>query len=667
MIDQVFPSATPARRLDSRLIAPLRVFHALLRPVPNRAAWQWADENRSLPSHSASPGPWDSSITPWIKTITEAIHSGKYRRIVSIQGSQTSKTDGVCICSMGHIAADKGVPQLFIGPTRNNVEYISRNRLGPMIASVPALYDGLLKGQKDRLTEKIVNGVPIAMGWAGSATELASRPVYIVYLDEVDSMAEIPGQGHPVFIAEARIATYRHAGGCSVITGTPTSGLVATEIDPVSKLRFWAHSDPAEVGSFIWRLYQEGTTHHWATPCPDCGEYFVAYLDGLYIPDDATPRQARQEARLVCPNCGSMLEDKVKGQMNARGVYIAPGQTIEGGAVIGSPPESSVWSGWISGLWSPWVPWGERAEKLVEARLTGSESMIQPVYNTDFGQPYSQSGGSVDWRMLNARKMPYKRGEVPAAAHVIIGAVDVQSDRLEMLVVGFGSAMESYVIDWKTIRGNTREADVWSRLDEYRYLDYGGKIIERLGIDYGYAESKSHVVAFCERHSRWAVPMLGKRELVEMARKKRLDVSTFGKNAKRGVSVWFWDNNRAKSDVYARFEWPADQPGGFFLPDNADDYLLKHLTAEIKIEGSSEWRKLRRNDYLDCLAMSWVLAWVIKVRKLRVHEAAAAQSPPPDMADSAGTAPKPPPPYFQPVESAPQLPRIARMPGFARR
>ena len=63
------------------------------------------------------------------------------------------------------------------------------------------------------------------------------------------------------------------------------------------------------------------------------------------------PAQAKREARLLCPECGSLLEDKHRNSMNCAGKFLPKGDL-----------ESSTASFWVSGLASPW-----RADLLVVA------------------------------------------------------------------------------------------------------------------------------------------------------------------------------------------------------------------------------------------------------------------------------------------------------------
>lgn len=55
---------------------------------------------------------------------------------------------------------------------------------------------------------------------------------------------------------------------------------------------------------------------------------------------------------------------------------------------------------------------------------------------------------------------------VPDAVVIIVAGVDVQMDRLEVEIVGFGKGEESWSLEYHNLPGNPAEPDVWLRLDE---------------------------------------------------------------------------------------------------------------------------------------------------------------------------------------------------------
>jgi phage terminase large subunit GpA-like protein len=55
---------------------------------------------------------------------------------------------------------------------------------------------------------------------------------------------------------------------------------------------------------------------------------------------------------------------------------------------------------------------------------------------------------------------------VPDTVVVIVAGVDVQMDRIEVEIVGWGRGEESWSLEYHSLPGNPAEPDVWQRLDE---------------------------------------------------------------------------------------------------------------------------------------------------------------------------------------------------------
>jgi len=186
----------------------------LASPPPQIAPWEWAEKHRILPKDSAEPGPMRATRTPWVKPITEAIINPFVREVITVQGSQTSKTDGVLLSTIGLHAHYYGSPMMLFAPTEDAISRISI-RLHRMFESVPEIWDAVDKRNKSKYLF-IVNSVPIILGWGGSASQVASQPAKIVLFDELDRLKDIPGEGNAWQLTKARKSAN------SAPTATPT-------------------------------------------------------------------------------------------------------------------------------------------------------------------------------------------------------------------------------------------------------------------------------------------------------------------------------------------------------------------------------------------------------------------------------------------------------------
>lgn len=610
-------------------------------------------------------------MIPFVRACVDS----RYEMVVGVMASQVGKTDGQ-LNVVGCRLDDDPAPVLWVGPTRKNVEQIIEPRFDGMVRSCRSLAPKLATGKDNTKTLKKIAGTTFRLAWAGSATELASDAAALVMVDERDRMKDIPGEGDPVGMAKARVATF--ADGLVVVSSSPSIGSVTTYEE--GGLERWEVADPDDIHSPVWALWQQGTRHEWAWPCPECDKYFIPRFRLLWWPEKATPAQAKREARLACPNCGSLLEDHQKPEMNRRGREVAPGQTVtKKGTVKGQPPETDTYSLWVSGLASPWRTWGQAASEWLKAVRSGSPGKIQVELNTTFGELYSVAGEAMDWQLVANKRRDYKFDQVPAFTRKIIMTVDVQKDRFFYTIRGWGAGMESALIRHGELIGETEYDDAWNELDAFRDVEFDGRRIDLCLVDSGYRPGDSwrrpdnQIYAFCRRHRGWARAVKGQPRQDKPIRAARIDVTLRGKTYKKGLQLWHVDTDNFKSWVHARLEWPDNQPGDWHLPIDADDDYCRQIVSETRVpkpSGAVVWVRLRKNNhYLDCEMMQAAGAQMLQIWRLRgpgpEDEAQAEEEPEPDpkkkTARKKGKAKKPPPlPTRQPAAKRKEKPKRRR-------
>jgi phage terminase large subunit GpA-like protein len=252
-------------------------------------------------------------MIPW----SAAVHRGGYRRVVAVTSAQSGKTDSM-LDIIGARLDQRPAPILYVGPTKEFLTDQFEPRLMALLDEADTLANKVVRGRRMKKTLKHVAGVRLRLAHAGSSTALKSDPAALALIDEYDEMmANVKGQGDVLGLVEARGETY--ADFVTAITSTPARGLVEIEPDDTSGLEFWARSAPDDLESPIWKLWQEGTRHHWAWPCKHCTEFFIPRFKQLRWPERATPAQAKQAATLECPRCGGQHSEADKVWMNARG------------------------------------------------------------------------------------------------------------------------------------------------------------------------------------------------------------------------------------------------------------------------------------------------------------------------------------------------------------
>jgi phage terminase large subunit GpA-like protein len=542
--------------------------------------------------------------------IGEACGQASLKRIVAVMGSQMGKTAGL-LNVIGQRLHDNPAPLMYVGPTRNHIEKVIEPKVMELFRGVTTLWDTLDKGKKQSKTYKRVNGGSLRLAWAGSATELASDHALLVFVDEIDRMSDsAEGEGNVFELSEARTSTY--ADGRVMGVSTPTLGNVTTFVHPKTEIEHWAVSDT--LASPIWRLWQEGSRHEWAWPCPDCGMYFIPRFKYLWWPEKATREEIGQQAALACPHCGILIHTHQKNDLNARGVYLAPGQSVSPeGEVIGQadtlPCDTA--SYWVSGVcsFSAKKTFGYLAKKYCSARDSGEDERLQSVMNTDFGELHGVGGEAPEWTEVSARQKNYDQGQVPEGVEVLTAGVDVQKNRLVYVVRGWGEHLESWLIEQGELWGETDKPEVWECLSRLVHQSWGERTLFHVAVDSGYQTQA--VYSFCRLHRQIAFPTKGHDYLDKPFKKSNLDVNIQGKVVNQGLALWHFNADQMKCGVHARIGWSVEQPGGWWLPKDISDDYCKQMVSEQRVvhkSGKITWIKVKKdNHYFDAEVLAYLV------------------------------------------------------------
>lgn len=617
----------------------------ILTPRPRTDPIKWA-ANREYPETSGHPGTRNPRKTPYVIAPIMAAHGRTHKRVIFAVSAQSGKTEAM-FDLMGERLDTSPVPMIYTGPSKQFITEQLEPRIDELLRTT-ILSDRMAPDSRQKKTRKFVSGVPIRLAHGGSSTAMKSDPFGLAFTDEVDElMSNLKGQGNPVGLIDARGDTYPDF--VHFIASTPSEGSTEVDKDPESGLEFWADTDPEQVKSAIWRLWLSGTRYHWAWPCPHCREYFIPRFECLAWDkpkDDAgrelksTPSMAKNTAHLVCPNHGCLIyeDDPVRGSnystkewMNECGDYVAPGQSFDPeGKVVGLPPESWTLSFWVSGLCSPFVPWGDRAAKYVEAVRSGNPGDVQSVKNQGFGELYAPGGGtSAEWTEVQKRaSKDYVMGEVPEKVRVLTLTCDVQQDRLIYVVRGWGGHASSWLVDAGDIYGATEGLEVWNTLAELATSTFDGIPIKLGLVDSGFRPGKKFIVpehrvyAFCYRFNGMVRPTKGSSTpMRKPISTSSIEIDLEGHDHKQSLELLRLDTDHFKSWVHQKVRWLDGMPGAWNLPWNITEDYCRQIASEARIRapgGKVKWVvKSKNNHFLDCEAMQGACQMLLNLQHLR--------------------------------------------------
>ena len=589
----------------------------MVQAPPPRTADEWARDKRIMPPSAPIPGPFNPDTNPYMRPVAWAFAQPCFSRVTFVMGTQMGKSvtmENV----IGHRLDEDPTPCLYVAPTKPLIT-------GTVEPKFMAMFDeckSLAIKYEARSTQAVkwIGGTKFRFAWAGSATELAADSAGLVLVDEVDRIVNT-GEGDTTEIIEARGDAY--ADSKVGYTATPTHGKAERRKDERTGLWHWVPTDVKKLGSKVWQLWQSGTRHEWAVPCPTCSEYFVPWSGLLWWPgkgsqDECTPDEAFKHARLACPCCGDMIEDKFRPWMNARGVAVAPGESIaKGGKIEGAADTAGFthFSYWVSGLCSFAVKksYGFLAKKLLAALRDNDPAKLLAVYNTGFGEIYAEAGDAPSWEELRALCWGYKAGELLLEPLRIYCTIDVQKNRLVYVVRAWFAGLGSMLLEHGELWGETDQDAVWDQLSELIDTEYGEHGINLTGIDIGYRDDQ--VYKFINLHKGRAIALRGREKLDKPFRKEVVEVNKQGKTRKRGDARWAFDSPLAKRWVHSRFGRPDIRPGWWLLHQQVTDDYCKQLVGEEWHESDGAFHQVGENHYLDCEAMQYILALRDKLHK----------------------------------------------------
>jgi phage terminase large subunit GpA-like protein len=561
---------------------------AAFEPPPRLTVSGWADRNRRLsPEASAEAGEWRTDRAPYQKALLDALTpNSPYERVVFMSSSQVGKTE--CLNSfVGYVIDQDPGPVLVVQPRVEDGESWSKDRLAPMLRDTPCLRgkvaDVRTRDSNNRILHKRFQGGSITIAGANSPAGLAMRPIRYVLLDEVDRYPPSAGtEGDPISLAVKRSTTWWNRK--ILLVSTPT-------IKGVSRIESW------------W--LRSNQSNYWV-PCPECQGFQV-----LVWPNLIWPKDHPEEARYRCAHCERLLESFRKPWMLAHGEWRS------------ANPKSKIAGFWINQLYSPWKEWPETAIEGVEARHGGPETW-RAFVNTALGELWDdEAETSVDIATLLARREDYGP-RLPAGVCLLTAGVDLQVDRAEVELVGWGKGEESWSIEYRVFPGDPSAPELWRALDEYlgrQWLhEYGISLpIAAAGIDSGFHTQQ--VYDFCRvRYHRRIFALKGKAGHLPVWPKKPT------RNTINRTPMWIVGVDSAKSVIYGRLKIEQPSPGFCHFPAERTREWFEQLLSETLVTSYSrgvpvrEWRPKKgvRTEVLDARVYSYAALCGLVSMGLRV-------------------------------------------------
>lgn len=558
-----------------------------LQPPPRLSLSEWAARYAVLSREtSAQTGRFQAYA--YQVGMLDAVTDPAVEQITVMKSARVGFTkvlDHVC----GYFLHQDPSPVLVVQPRVEDAEDYSSTEIEPMLRDTPVLAEitGDLKAKdgKQKLLKRVFrNGASISFVGANSPGGFRRITARIVLCDEVDGYP--PGgagtEGDQVALAHKRSETFWNRK--LVLGSTPT-------VKGVSRIeKAWRQSDQRK----------------YFVPCPHCQQMQVLEWGGPDTPHGLKWRRDEQGKHLpetayyVCAASGCIIDEADKPEMISRGEWRATAP-FKGHAGF------HIWAGYSLHVNASW---GRLAAEWL--RVHSDPLARQTFVNLVLGEPYEDHGDKALEETRLAARCEAWAAEVPDGVAAITIGGDVQDDRVELEVVGWGRNEESWSIAHEVIEGDPDTSMVWDRVDAYlkrkwhradgrpfevmaACIDSGGHHTQRV-YDFAKARLGRRVWAIKGEAARG-----GARSPVWPTKRPTSKTKSTFRPVVIGV-------NAAKDVIRARLHIAEPGPGYMHFPHDRDVNYFAQLTAERLVTKSVGGRKFRvwelrpgrANEALDC-------------------------------------------------------------------
>lgn len=577
-----------------------------LRPDPLLSLREWSDEHAIISTREgAEPGKYRTDRTPFWREVMECMSvTHPATTVVVRKGTQIGFTK-TGTNWLGYIMHHVPGPCMVVQPTVNLAKRYSRQRLAPLIEETPCL-DGLVRAsrQKDsgntQLSKEFPGGEVLLTG-ANSAVELRSFTARFLFFDEVDAYPpSVDEEGDPIALGQKRAETF----------GIRRKELIGS----TPKIRGFSRIDE-------W--FEMGDKRYFFLACPFCDHRQHLVFEQLKW-EWGKPETVRYQ----CVSCRKMIPEHYKTRMLRDGEWRATAKASDPGVVSFD----------INALYSPvgWLSWKQVAQQWEKAQ--GKPNLLKVFSNAVLARSYQEVGEAPDWKRLFDRLGPHHLGHAPWGVLFLTAGADLQHDRLEIDVYGWGRNMRSWLVDHIVVHGDPATDKFWEAVDEVLTKTWpheSGHVmrLQRFAIDssdgrftnkvYQWSMNKDKKLVMAIKGGpgfNRAQPVNGPTKVaVKMPNgfkmKRAADLYTISVDVFKSETVRWLNSNRPTPEEQKK---GAKYPEGYIeLPLGLTEEWLQQICAERMVLHKNkrgfekrEWSKTReRNEAFDCRVYARAAAW----------------------------------------------------------
>lgn len=457
------------------LVAPRNL--RLLRPPPKLTLSEWADQHRILSRGAAEAGPWRTARVPYMREVMDCFTDPLVERVVCKFASQLAKTEGAVLNPVGYFIDQDPAHILIVEPREFDAKKTSKKRLAPMIRDCPRLRgkvkDPRARDSENTILEKEFPGGSLTLAGANSPAGLAGDYIRVLLFNEVSRFPASAGaEGDPVEIAEARTTTF-----------------------PNRKIGM--NSSPTDEGVCrITKAFEDSDQRSYFVPCPKCGAMQTLRWAQVRWQRNGEGDHLPETARYYCDQCDAPWTEGERHEAVRSGEWVAAKEFVETAGFH------------LNALYAPWANLSlpKLAAKWLKARHR--PMMLKAFINTVLGEVWKDRYETVHHDLGKRReRYPLREGRavVPVGVIVMTAGVDVQDDRLECQVKGYGLEDERWALQYHVLDGDPSTSapwlDLWELLCRPLEMERGGSdYIRATAVDTGHHTLRAY--DFCRPRAR---------------------------------------------------------------------------------------------------------------------------------------------------------------------
>ena len=558
-----------------------------IKPPTKLRPTEWAEQHVRIPSGNAMPGLIRMRNAPYQAEPLNMIAEPGCRELTLMWSAQTGKTL-VQLMAMGYFIDHNPQSQMMMQPSQGDLQTWLSAKFDPMVDQSESLSDKVAapraRGGVNNQRMKQYPGGFLMFAWSGSPKTMRGRSAPKIFADEIDGY-ERTVEGDPLALIQKRSATFGD-----------------------QRLMFKTSTPTFKGASAIESSFNEGDRRRWFVDCPHCGEsQFLKWANVQWLKDDAG-EHLPDTAQYVCDGCGVAWDESERIRAVGAGRWVAE-RPFYGHASYHLPEMASLF-----------VRLPDIARGFLKAKREGD---MQTFVNVSLAETWDEAGTTHDPDLLYARRESYA-ARVPAGACVLVAGVDVQDDRLEASVWGFGGedGAESWLVTHDVLRGDPGQKELWQRLDEFLDTEFQHESGVRLRIAAAGIDSGGHytteVYKYCKARSG--------RRLYALKGSSQRGAPIVGRPTNRnavGADLFAAGTDAAKEIIFRRLSLTDPGAKGFvhfpLAEPMVDAEYFAQLTAEKRITTYKNgfplmiYKKTRpRNEALDCLVYGLVALEILR-------------------------------------------------------